>query len=585
MILHDEHTIQRYRDLGLWGDETLDDLFRQNLARKPDDLAVMDAPDRADFAFGAPKTLSYRELEDAVVVFASHLLDLGLGKDSVVFTHLPNLVETIVVYLAAVRIGAVICPAQMAYEELDLARKVEHVRPGCIVALEVFKERRPGKEFKRIAENSASSAPSVIALSPKSTMLSCELQPTTGQREQVAAHRSKLSTSADEVLGLLWTSGTTGFPKCAPRTHNNALSYAGITAEASYMREDSRVLVPLSLAHTSGLTCYFPAWLMTAGLLVLHQPFNLEVYLEQLETQRINATVAAPVMLNLLLKGNHLEGRDLSSLDAIMSGSAALDAWIIEEFESRYGVTIVNSFGSTEGIAMGTGPWMSERLEDRAVLYPRFLGSRRRPSALNLEVDDQSLEAAQCWPFTLAPGTEHKLIDLETGVEINEEKRPGEFCLRAPTLFAGYLNKDFSVDRDDFDADGFFRSGEIFEIVGSDKGPDFLHYIDRLKDVINRGGVKIPAGELNAVVQEHPAVIEAAVIGAPDRERGERICVVAVLRPDGDLSLEELNRFVREAGVAKYMWPEQLVIAPSLPRNATGKVLKTQLRDSLQDSP
>lgn len=581
MILHDDETIRRYTDLGLWGRTTLDDLFRKNVAALGAQIALIDPPDRGDFAFGVSQTLTYDALEDSVVLCASHLLGLGVEKDSVVFTQLPNIVETIVVYLACVRLGAIICPAQMAYGEADLARKVRHVRPRCIVALERFKDRRPAAEFHRIAAAMGEDQPAVIALGgdPNDVAVSLIGRPTDAQRADVAQRRDATTVDANDVVGLLWTSGTTGFPKCAPRSHNNALTYAGITIEASEMEAGSRMLVPLSLAHTSGITCYFPIWLMMGGVMVLHQPFNLDVFLDQLETHHIDATVAAPAMLNMILKDNVLSSRKLSSLDAIVSGSAPLDAWMIERFECDHGVTIVNAFGSTEGIAMGTGPWMSDNLEERATCFPRFAGSRLRPSALAADLDAKAAPASRCWPFTLAPGAEYRLIDLDTKEEISEERRAGELAVKAPTIFAGYLNPDFTLDRADFDEEGFFKTGEIFEIVNGAEGPDFIHYIDRLKDVINRGGTKIPAGELTAAVQEHPAVLEAAVIGAPDPQLGERICVVAALKKGESLTLENLNAFMREAGVAKFMWPERLVFVDALPRNPTAKVLKQELRD------
>jgi acyl-CoA synthetase (AMP-forming)/AMP-acid ligase II len=468
----------------------------------------------------------------------------------------------------------------MAYGEADLARKVQHVRPRCIVALLEFKDRHPVNEFQRIADLMPADTPAILALGDSDGAVPMFERPTDAQRLQVARHCAATTVDPNEVIGLIWTSGTTGFPKCAPRTHNNAIAYAGAVVEASFLknRERTRILVPLSLAHTAGLGCYIPAWLMTGGLMVLHQPFNLDIYLDQLEEHRINATVAAPVMLNMILKENKLRGRDLSSLGAIMSGSAPLDAWVIDRFKREHGVTIVNSFGSTEGIAMATGPWMSDRLEEQATLYPRCVGSRLRPSAILENVDADMASDEQSWPFALAPGVEHKLVDIDTKEEIVEEHRPGELALKAPTVFAGYLTADFGLDRDDFDEDGFFRTGEIFEIVSGVKGPDFIHYIDRLKDVINRGGVKIPAGELNAVVNAHPALVEAAVIGAPDSHLGEQICVVAVLKEGESITLEHLNDFIRDAGVAKFMWPERLVLTDSLPRNPTGKVLKQKLR-------
>ena len=123
--------------------------------------------------------------------------------------------------------------------------------------------------------------------------------------------------------------------------------------------------------------------------------------------------------------------------------------------------------------------------------------------------------------------------------------------------------------------------GQIFEIAGEGPDQDFYHYIDRLKDVINRGGVKIPVGELEAAIQRHPKILEAAAIGYPDARIGERICVVAALMSGAVLTLEELIADLAAASVAKYMLPERLEIVSALPRNAVGKILKRQLTEDL----
>jgi acyl-CoA synthetase (AMP-forming)/AMP-acid ligase II len=230
---------------------------------------------------------------------------------------------------------------------------------------------------------------------------------------------------------------------------------------------------------------------------------------------------------------------------------------------------VVNAFGSTEGITLLSGPTMTGDPHRRARYFPRFRGSARKQS-----------DGSE-WGIRIARGVESKLVDVESGREVTEPNQPGEFLFRSPALFPGYWTAEGTVDRDDFDAEGYFRTGELFEIAGDGEDADYFHYIDRLKDVINRGGLKIPAGELEAAIQALPEVEEAATVGYPDERLGERICAAVVTSPGASLSLAALIEQLSAAGVARYMWPERLEIVDALPRNPTGKVLKGDLVRSL----
>jgi len=153
-------------------------------------------------------------------------------------------------------------------------------------------------------------------------------------------------------------------------------------------------------------------------------------------------------------------------------------------------------------------------LLDRARYFPRFRGAATDNGGRDMR-------------YRIAAVLESKLIDPDSGTEIATARQPGELLFRSPALFPGYWTAQRTLDRSDFDAEGFFRCGELFEIAGEGADARFYHYVDRLKDVINRGGLKIPVGELEAVIQEHPAVAEAVAIGFPDPQLGERIAAVA----------------------------------------------------------
>lgn len=564
MILDDDSTRRRYRDGGWWGDVTVDDLFRDCVARAPGQLALVDAPNRGVFCYGAPRRLTFAETDAAVDALACLLLGKGVRKDTVVLVQLPNIVEIVIAFLACARIGAIASPVMMAYGARDLRRILAHIRPGCVLTLAHFKGRQTAKMLRGLLAEANLPATQVIAFGEGQGDIA-DLRAQPADHAALHAYLQDLQVNADEIVTMHWTSGTTGDPKCVPRSHNQWHPTGGCCRDAGMLHHGDRLLAPMQMVHTAGYNGLFMPWLEVQGTLALHQPFDMNVFLDQLEELRINHTVAAPAMLNALLRGNILDDRDVGSLRSILCGSAPLDAWMIKGYRERYGITVVNAFGSTEGLTLVTAPGMTSDPHRRARYYPRFRGSARR-----------AWDGAP-WGLRIAAGVETKLIDTDSGEEITAPCRPGEFAFRSPALFPGYWTADGTVDRSSFDAGGYFRSGELFEIAGDAEDADYYRYIDRLKDVINRGGLKIPAGELEAALQALPGVQEAAAIGYPDQRLGERICAVIVPVRGVALSLQDLVAQLDAAGVARYMWPERLEIVDALPRNLTGKVLKREL--------
>lgn len=167
-----------------------------------------------------------------------------------------------------------------------------------------------------------------------------------------------------------------------------------------------------------------------------------------------------------------------------------------------------------------------------------------------------------------------KLVDQFTGAEITEPGIPGELRINGPTVFPGYLNPEGRAYP--FDEQGYLKTGDIFEITGDRN--QFLHYMDRAKDLVIRGGMNIAPAELEGLIGDHPDVIDVAVIGDPDEVLGERVAAIVTLRPGASMTLEDLVAFLKEKKIASYKLPERLAIVSELPRNPVGKVLKRELR-------
>jgi acyl-CoA synthetase (AMP-forming)/AMP-acid ligase II len=556
LILDDPATIERYTRAGWWGQTTVGDLFRRCVQERAGQLALIDPPNRATFTFGKPLSLTFGELDAAVDALAAVMFDAGVRKDAIVVVQLPNIAEIVISFMAAARLGAIVSPVMMAYGERDLRRMAKHLRPACVIAASVFKQQRPAEILRPICAESGA------ALLELGTGPLTDITRITPDTTAMTRYADALHVDANEIHTLHWTSGTTGDPKCVPRSHNQWHGTGTCCADVGRLQPGDRLLAPMQMVHTAGYSGLVMPWLELQGTIVLHQPFDMSVFLDQLERLQINHTVAAPAMLNALLRDNVLDDHDVSALRTILCGSAPLDPWMIEGYRDRYGIEIVNAFGSTEGLTLFSSEAIATDAYRRARYFPRFSGTTHKPST------------GRSWGVRIAAAVEGKLVDVATGAEVTTARTPGEYVFRSPALFPGYWTTEGTLDRRDFDADGYFRSGELFEIAGDGEDADHYHYIDRLKDVINRGGVKIAAGELEAALQALPGVREAAAVAFPEARLGELICAVVVLEPGVSLTLESAIEQLARVGVAKFMLPERLEVLDALPRNATGKVLK-----------
>jgi cyclohexanecarboxylate-CoA ligase len=469
----------------------------------------------------------------------------------------------VLAFLACARLGAIVSPVMMAYRERDLRRIVAHLKPACVVGSAAFKQQCPLDVLRPICRD-AGAALLGLGEGPLA-----DLSRSPFDAAGLERYRADLRVDANDIVTLHWTSGTTGDPKCVPRSHNQWHGTGTCCTDVGRLQPGDRLLAPMQMVHTAGYSGLVMPWLEIQGTVFLHQPFDMAVFLEQLERHRIHHTVAAPAMLNALLRDRVLDAHDVSSLRTILCGSAPLDPWMIEGFRDRHGIEIVNAFGSTEGLTLFSNATIAEDSYRRARYFPRFGGTAHKPST------------GRSWGVRIAAGIEGKLVDVESGREITEPQVPGEYRFRSPALFPGYWTEHGTLDRRDFDDDGFFRTGELFEIAGRGEDADHYHYIDRLRDVINRGGIKIPAGELEAAMQALPGIAEAAAVAYPDPRLGERTCAVVALVPGATLTLEGLNRHLIDAGVATFMLPERLELVDALPRNTNGKVLKRACVEAL----
>ncbi|MEQ9520537.1 MAG: class I adenylate-forming enzyme family protein [Parvibaculum sp.] len=557
MRLGDEAKIRTMTEKGWWTQETLADLFSKNAEATPERLAVIDPLNREDVDTCAPRRLTYKELELEIASAERKLTGLGLKQGDIIGLQLANTVEQVILYLAAIRQGIIISPFAIQWREHELRDVLNFVGVKAIITAKLIRGFAHGDLLAKLKAQ-IPTLDHVLVLgsdAPKGT-LAFDLLP--------EAKANTPTLNANDAVTICWTSGTEARPKGVPRHHNHWVSAGIASVDAAKLEQGSVILNPFPFINMAAIGGSFVPWLLTGGTLVQHHPFDLPTFLKQIPFEKVNYTVAPPAVLTMLLKEEALlASLDLSSMRSIGSGSAPLPPHMVKEWQEKYGLPVINIFGSNEGTCLFSGVDDVPDPEERARYFPRF------------GCDDIA------WPARIAGRIETKLVDLVSGATITEPGKPGELLLRGATVFEGYFGTgEPDAPANPFDTEGFFRTGDVFQIAGP--GNRFYQFVERAKDIIIRGGMNISPTELDVLLAGHPDIAEASVVGIPDPVMGERICAVIVPKNATPPTLEAINNHLKAAGIAAYKLPEKIIIAEALPRNPLGKVLRRDLARSLQ---
>lgn len=562
MIVIPKDRIKEMKSKGWWGDQTLDDLFQKHVAAHPDIEALVDPLNAADVVGGQPDRLTWRETAHAVDRLAAVLVAHGITKDKVVVIQLPNIAELSIAYLACLRLGVIASPAPVQYRESELAYIIDRTDAVAAITADRIGKQQHGQMIVALKAR-CPTLKTVFVLGETCPAGALDLEPlmdgVTGKQHRAAQKAARdARITADDIFTICWTSGTEAQPKGVPRSHNEWIIMGAGVVDAADLEPGARLLNPFPMVNMAGISTAFIGWLLLGGVLIQHQPFDLPVLLRQIREERIDYTVAPPAILNLLLQNEALlEGIDFKRLKSIGSGSAPLSEWMVRTFHEKYGVQIVNYFGSNEGASFVSAMKDVPVAADRAGLFPRLAEGFQWNAVLNDRI------------FT-------RLIDPDTEQEITDAGKPGELRVKGATIFSGYWRAP-EINARAFDRDGWFRTGDLFELAGDRL--QYLKFVGRLKDIVIRGGMNISSEEIENHLVAHPAVAEAAVVGAPDPNLGERLAAFVVYRPGLSATLEEINRFlINERQVAVYKQIERLETLDALPRNPVGKVLKRDLR-------
>jgi acyl-CoA synthetase (AMP-forming)/AMP-acid ligase II len=358
----------------------------------------------------------------------------------------------------------------------------------------------------------------------------------------------------DDDATIMYTSGTTGRPKGAVGTHRNAGNHIMNAMYAGASRATSApppagppvTLLTFPLFHVGGLQSFLLPYTVIGGTLVLLYRWDPVRALELIEREGVNNVAGVPTTMFELLDAARQQGKDLSSLAGVASGATLVPPELIRRIDTQleHRAAPTNGYGLTETSGAAIANAGSDYL--------------RRPDSVGTPI---------------APTMEVRIAD-EIGNEVPVGET-GEILIKGPTVFRGYFNNDEATAA--AITDGWFHTGD----AGRLDEDGYLYVVDRLKDVIVRGGENVYAAEVEAVLYEHPDVAEAAIVGVPDARYGEQVVAVVRLRPASAADADSLRAHVA-AQLASFKVPSIVHITPdSLPRNAAGKVLKRELRDTL----
>jgi 2,3-dihydroxybenzoate-AMP ligase len=525
----------RYRQLGYWEDRPLFDGFTAALATYSGRVAVADE--------AGPVT--YRQLDERSAHLARVLLDLGLRPLDRIIVQLPNTAVFAYLYFALQRIGAIPVLALPGHRKHEIA---QFAGISAARALAVPAAAR-GFDFTAMAAEVMADRPD-LRLCLIQGLDEAPNDPRFVRLEDLLSRSPETSLEALEAIRIdpndpalfLLSGGTTGIPKLIPRTHNDYLYNSKIAAAACEIGEGDVLLDVLPIEHNLPLGCPgLQGFLLSGGTVVLGTSTRPREVFELIQRHRVTHIHLVPALLIRWIDDPSITSFDLSSLRVIQSGGQRLQPEVRLRAERALpGCFIQENFGMAEGLIMFV------RSSDPLDVRRETCG---RPAS---------------------PADEVYLVDEDGNVV--PEGSPGELIVRGPYTLRGYFRAPEHNARA-FTSDGFYRSGDLLR-----KMPSGNYVVEgRVKDLINRGGEKISAEEIENLILAHPAVLNVACVPYPDPVLGERMCACVVLRPGFSLGLAELVTFLRGFEIASFKLPERLECFGTLPLSGFGKVSKKEL--------
>jgi 2,3-dihydroxybenzoate---[aryl-carrier protein] ligase len=523
----------RYRAKGYWEDRTIASVWEDYCRRYANRIAVIDGDDPA----------SYEEVNARATNLALNLLDIGIAHQDRLVVQLPNRIQFVYLYLALQKIGAIPVMALPAHRYLEISQFVQIAgAKACVMP-----DRHRDFDFRELMRRIRKEQPQLthgIVLGEAGEAFHALDDLIARPAKRAASDLATIAIDpADPALFLL-SGGTTGVPKLIPRTHNDYVYNSKMAGSVTGIGDDSVLLDVLPISHNLPLACPgLQGFVFKGAKVVLSADTAPENIFRLVEKHRVTHIHVVPALLIRWLADPAIKNYDLSSLCVIQSGGQRLQPEVrLKTKELIPSVTVQENFGMAEGVLMFV------RLDD--------------PAGVRLETVGRPI----------CPDDEIMLLDEDDNIVPFGEV--GEFCCRGPYTLRGYYGAAEHNKRA-FTPDGFYRSGDLMR-----QHPTGNYMVEgRKKDLINRGGEKISAEEIENLILSHPAVQNVACVPVADPDLGERMCACVVTHPGHALSFEALIRFLETKDMAKIKLPERFMLLEELPLSNFGKVSKKKLSE------
>jgi 2,3-dihydroxybenzoate-AMP ligase len=515
----------RYRAKGYWQDQTLAQEFAAVFRKYADRVALIDGE----------RTYTYADIDRLTDNLALNLLELGLKPLDRVVPTLPNVAEFVLLYFALQKIGAIPIAALVTHRFAEISQFVQ--LSGATACF--YPERHGAFEFEPMIQRVKAANPSLKFCISLAALRSLIDKPSRGDLKKI-----KIDPTDPCIFQL--SGGTTGIPKLIPRTHNDYAYNSKTAAPVCGVTKDSVLLLALPIAHNLPLACPgIQGYFFQGGKVVLSASTKPEDIFSLVEKNRVTHIKVVPALLIRLINDPAISQYDLSSVRLIQSGGQRMQPEVrLKTHRLIPSCFVQENFGMSEGMLFFV------RLDD--------------PQEVRLETCGRPI----------SPDDEVRLVD-DDGREVADGE-VGELTCRGPYTLRGYFGVP-EYNARQFTRDGFYCSGDLMR-----RHPSGNFVVEgRKKDLINRGGEKISAEEIENLILSHPAVQNVACVPVPDPQLGERMCACVVLRKNKSLRFEELVDFLKTKEIAKFKLPERLELFDDLPVSTFGKVSKKKLAEMI----
>ncbi len=525
--------IDEYTAKGWWGERSFFQVLERHAREQPDREAIVD--DR--------RRITYGQLWKEVKRFAEYLRRQGVRRGDVVTLQLPNRIEFPVVFFSLELIGAVANKISADFRAVE----VEYILKFSTSRVYVCAHKFKGFDYLEMIRGLRSRLPDlsmVLCVDDVDADDVGSFAKVVDETPEIA-DADRVRMEPFEIMRMCFTSGTTGNPKGVLHCTNTTMCTCDLINDELKVTGRDVLLDYLPVGLNWGYITLVQSMLAGAKA-VLMERFSADGALEIIEREKVSYIPTAPASIVAMLNSSQLATRDLSSLRVVITGGASAAVETIKAFQAALpSAKLIELYGMLE-----TGFHSFTRLDDDPLKVNGTVGRCVKEMGLRI-IDDAGRDVP------------HGDV--------------GEIAAVGPSVHFGYLNNP-DANRDSFTADGWFRTGDLGQFVDAEGN---VRIAGRKKEIINRGGKKYFPREIEELLYEHPAILQVAIVGAPDTRLGERNCMCAVLKPDARLTLEDVVSFLR-GRVADYKLPEQLELMDSLPMTPTGKIRRPELIKQLQ---